>query len=123
MSVYFINGLSLFLHEIQQILNVRAGHPSEVDDVAVAPAPAPPEHLPEHGAAGGQHELVGAELPVLVPAPAPARAQQHVARLCLRPQLLERAADVGLEIIPLQAKLFFRHSFFWIIKYHSAYFL
>ena len=52
---------------------------------------------PEERGAGGQDELVGLDLFLLA-------RDRHIKKVLLFPQLLERIADVPLEVVPLKTK-------------------
>ena len=52
---------------------------------------------PEEGGAGGEDELVGLDLLLLT-------RDRHIKEVLLIPQLLERLANVPLEVVPLKTK-------------------
>ena len=64
----------------------------------------PAKNGSEEGAARAEHELVRGHLLVVL------ARQGHVEQLRVVPQLTERGADVRLEIVPLEAKLFRTHG-------------
>ena len=64
----------------------------------------PTKNGSEEGAARAEHELVRGHLLVVL------ARQGHVEQLRVVPQLTERGADVRLEIVPLEAKLFRTHG-------------
>ena len=62
----------------------------------------PAENCSEEGGTGGQDDLVCLDLLL-------ATRQRHVKQFPLRQQVLEAAADVALEVVPLKAELLASH--------------
>ena len=74
------------------------------------------EHRPEEGRAGGQDQLVGLDV-------ARAAAQRHVEQIFVVADVSEGAADVGLKIIPAEAKFVCstaRHSVFLLLFFQFS---
>ena len=85
------------VHEGEDRLEVGVADALHVEEGVLVGVP--PEHGAEEGAAGGEDDLVRLDLLLLA-------RQGHVEQVLVVPQLPKGGADVGLEVIPLQAELF-----------------
>ena len=89
------------IHKVQHGLEVRVLDPLEVEEgVLVGGAP---QDVPEEGRAGGQDDLVGLQLLLVI------TGQGHVKEVLVLAQLAEGHADVALEVVPPEAELLRPH--------------
>jgi hypothetical protein len=101
------------IHKVQDGLQVCILDPLEVEEGVLVGVAA--QNVAEEGGAGGQNDLVGLQLLLII------TAQSYVEKIFVIPELAECHTNITFKVVPSQAKLFRPHvgSQYWHKRYYD----